>query len=460
MEQEAEQWAETEMSEANFGDKRLNKRVVDITKAFINCPEESIPQSTVDWAKTKGAYRFFDNEKVKPETILEPHRRASKRRLRHAENGVILAIQDTSQVHYNSHRELELGPGPTENGNSLFLHPTLIASDKGVPLGVIDQHIWVREELGSRGDRREKTIEEKESHKWMRGFRASMDFQAQNKGYKVVTICDREGDIYDLFKLATEAKQTQDIELLVRSSWDRSLENEELRLKNYIRKQDKMGDYRLKIERNGRRAERRTHLDIRFSPLTIKPPRSRRHDKQLKPIELWVVEAVESTPQKGKDAICWRLLTTYEVTSVEDAKRLLGWYSKRWLIEEYFKVLKSGCKIQQRQLRTLGRLENCLALDAIIAWRILFLVHIGRKMPDLPASLLFSNEECLALYSFINQTPDPPPRPLRLSDMIGFLAKLGGFLGRKGDGHPGAKVLWRGSWKLPDIVTTWLIFNS
>ena len=139
---------------------------------------------------------------------------------------------------------------------------------------------------------------------------------------------------------------------------------------------------------------------------------------------------------------------------------MLDWYTKRWIIEEYFRVLKSGCAIEERQLRTSDRLENCLAIDSIIAWRILFLMYIGRKKPDLPASILFNKIEQTVLYGFIHKTPKPPPREPSIEDMMKWLAKLGGFLGRKNDGFPGAEVLWRGSWKLPDIIAAWSIFSS
>jgi hypothetical protein len=312
----------------------------------------------------------------------------------------------------------------------------------------------VRKERGTKLLRTKKPTEEKESGKWLKGHGAAVEFQKQHPEMHVISICDREGDLYDLFAQGIRAKESSRTDLLVRSAQDRRLESEAQNLKGFIGIQDQKGTYSLMIPRNGRRKERTTSLSVRFSEVTVKPPK-RREPEQLASLKVWVVEASEAE----KEGISWRLLTTHPVTTVDTAIEVLRWYAQRWIIEEYFKVLKSGCQIEERQLQTFERLENCLTLDAIIAWRILFLLYAGREMPDLPALILFSETECKALYSYVHKTPKPPPKPLLLSEMSIFLAKLGGFLGRKGDGLPGAVVLWRGSWRLPDIVTTWAIFN-
>ena len=199
-------------------------------------------------------------------------------------------------------------------------------------------------------------------------------------------------------------------------------------------------------------------MAVRFCEVSICPPKYSSHAKEVEGLKVWAVEAIEENPTAAIPT-CWKLITTYPVSTLDEAKKVIDWYASRWIIEEYFKVLKSGCKIEDRQLQTFDRLDACLALDAIIAWRILFLLYAGRQMPELPASILFEESECKALYSYTHQTPNPPPKPLTLQDMTSYLAKLGGFLGRKGDGLPGAIVLWRGAWRLPDITATWKIFN-
>jgi hypothetical protein len=454
-------WSQEEFATVDLGDKRLNSRLIDIAEAFSNYPTASIPQATIDWKRTKGSYRFFDNQKVKPGKILQAHKEASAKRIhKHEKTKRLFAIQDTTEIGYASHIGLELGYGTHPSGNSLFLHATLISSEENIPLGLIDQQVWVRKEMGVSHKRREKRIEEKESFKWLKSLRETSIFQQKHRQTHFVSICDREGDIYDLFAETKTQQLSSNIDILVRSAWNRRLENEDYNLAEYTKQLSCVGKHVIKIPRNGRRKEREAKLEVCYAKIKIKPPLNRIKNENLVPLELYVVEAKEKATKNNANIIQWRLLTTYKVDSFESAKLMLKWYSKRWLIEEYFRVLKSGCAIEERQLRTSDRLENCLAIDAIIAWRILFLMYIGRKIPDLPASILFNETEWTVLYGFIHKTPKPPPKEPSIQDMMKWLAKLGGFLGRKNDGHPGAEVLWRGSWKLPDIIATWLIFKQ
>jgi hypothetical protein len=452
------EWIEEEFSGVKLGDSRLESRLVDIVDAFSNYPEASIPQATVEWKRTKGSYRFFDNPKVSPEKILQGHKQASGARIKkHAKQRLVFAIQDTTEIKYAKHPYLKLGHGGRDGGSSLFLHATLLASEERVPLGVIGHQVWGREEKGTRHKRHEKKIEEKESYKWLKSIQTTSQFQAEHPDTHIISICDREGDIYDLFTEVKKQQETTSIDLLVRSAWDRRLDTQE-RLITHLSKQVTTDNYEINIPRSGKRKERKATLEVRYSKVSIKPPRNRSKDKTLKPVDLYVVEAKEIT--SSPTPIQWRLLTTYEITSHQDARLMLEWYTKRWLIEDYFKVLKSGCAIEERQLRSRTRLENCLVLDAIIAWRILFLTHIGRQEPGLPASTIFTEIEWKVLYGFIHKTPKPPPKEPSVSEVTKWLAQLGGFLARKGDGYPGSKVLWRGSWRLPDIISTWLIFNN
>jgi len=454
-------WAEKEFSTIELGDKRLNARLIDIAEAFAGHPTGSIPQATVDWKKTKGSYRFLDNKKVTSEKILKPHKVSSSDRVKkYSKTKRLFAIQDTTEISYVGHPGIELGYGTNRSGNSMFLHASLICSEENVPLGLVDQQVWVRKELGTRHKRHEKGIEEKESYKWIKGLRSAASFQKEHEDTHIVSICDREGDIYDLFAETWRQKKERNIDILVRSAWNRRLENDELNIIEHIQKRSPEGHYTITIPRNGRRKERNADLDVRYAKISIKPPLKRFREKELTPIELWVVEAREQSSGQQSKPIVWRLLTTYEVDSFESARQMIQWYSKRWIIEEYFRILKSGCGIEERQLRTRDRLENCLAIDSIIAWRILFLMYLGRKIPNLPASVLFNETEILVLYGFTHKTPDPPPKEPSIQEMMLWLARLGGFLGRKGDGHPGAGVLWRGSWKLPDIIAAWHIFKQ
>jgi hypothetical protein len=217
---------------------------------------------------------------------------------------------------------------------------------------------------------------------------------------------------------------------------------------------------KIQIPRRKDRDAREANLAIRFCPVMIRPPRARRASEGLKPVACWAVYADEVGCPEGAEKVSWMLLTTVPVENFEEAVERVEWYSHRWVIELFFRVLKSGCKVEERRLRQASRLGNCVALDCVIAWRILFLTLTGRKVPDLPASAVFDECEWKALHCFVNSTPIPPSEEPPLQDLVREIAKLGGFLARKGDGEPGMTTVWRGLSRLVDITATWKVFNS
>ena len=455
-------WAEREFIGINLGDKRLNKRMVEIAKAFMNRPEAQIPQAMGNWAGAKGAYRFFDHGKVTAEKILSAHREAAGQRLGGVE--VVLAIQDTSFIDYTGHPATEgLGLLMDENHQGLILHATLMVSAQGVPLGLLDMQILNRDQLGKRASCRERQTQEKESRKWLESYRATARFRAQGDGNsQFVNVGDRESDVYDLMAEVMRHKEADPKapDLLVRAAKDRGVE-EGQRLWAFMESQEVSGKVVVEVPRKDKQKTRQAQLSIRYAQVKIKPPRHRKKAAEgLKNLTLWAIFAEEQNPPQGIEPISWMLLTTMPVCGFEEALEKVRWYTLRWTIEMYFKVLKSGCRIEERQLEAAHRLKSCLAVDSIIAWRILFLTMIGRQMPDLPASILFEEYEWKALYSFIHQTPDVPEQVPLLEEMIRQISKLGGFLDRQSDGDPGSTCLWRGMWRLTDISATWKIFNK
>lgn len=461
IEEPALNWAEHEFINANLGDKRLNKRLAAIAKAFMGRPEGQIPEAMGNWAGAKGAYRFFDHPKVSVEKILEGHREATWGRLEG--KAVVLAIQDTSFIDYTNHPATEgLGLLMDEEHQGLIIHPTLAVSLEGVALGLIDMQILNREQLGSRGDRKAKKIEEKESRKWLESYRATARFSRENEGPHFVNIGDRESDIYDFIAEALRHKEAEGNapDVLVRAAWDRRLEEEGTNLWGYMESLEAGGTVVIEVPRKGKQASRQAHLSIRYGQVNIKPSCHRKKEEGLKPLRIWAVYAREEHAPKGIEPISWMLLTTLAVGSFEEALERIRWYTLRWTIEMYFKVLKSGCQIEERQLEAAHRLKSCLAMDSIIAWRILFLTMTGRQMPNLPASILFEDYEWKALHCFVNKTSQAPEEAPPLGEMIRQISKLGGFLDRQSDGEPGSTCLWRGMWRLSDISATWKIFNK
>ena len=196
----------------------------------------------------------------------------------------------------------------------------------------------------------------------------------------------------------------------------------------------------------------------RFREVRLKAPAHRPAAEGCEPIDVYAVWAHEDHPPGGADRISWLLLTTAPVGSAEDAERIVSWYACRWMIEILFKVLKSGCKAEERQLETYDRLRRCLAIDIVVAWQILYLTTVGRDTPDLPCTVIFDEANWQALWVFLHQgrkkMPEETPTLREMTRMIG---RLGGHLGRRQDGEPGVVTMWRGLQRLPDISEAWLL---
>jgi len=196
---------------------------------------------------------------------------------------------------------------------------------------------------------------------------------------------------------------------------------------------------------------------VRFGAVTLPPPLAK---PDLPAINLWAVLIREEQPPKEvKQPLEWLLLTTVPVTGLVDAVERVQWYTKRWGIEVFHRILKSGCQIEERQLATADRLEACLAIDAVVAWRIHHLTWLGRATPDLPCTVAFDDDQWKAVIVFKTRRP-PPQQPPSLRQMIRSIAQLGGFLARKSDGEPGTQTLWRGLQRMDDITAAFRSFRT
>ena len=209
------------------------------------------------------------------------------------------------------------------------------------------------------------------------------------------------------------------------------------------------GTIALTVPRHGGEPARAASLSVRFATVTLLPPCNK---KPLGPIQISVVLTREEAPPPDvKEPLEWLLLSTAAVASLADAVERVQWYTCRWGIEVFHRVLKSGCQIEDRQLGTADRLEACLAIDAVVAWRIHHLTYLGRTTPDLPCDAVFEDDLWKGVIVFRTRKP-PPGKPPSLREMIRMIGGLGGFLGRKSDGEPGPETLWRGLQRADDIA--------
>lgn len=255
--------------------------------------------------------------------------------------------------------------------------------------------------------------------------------------------------------------QDKEAHLLVRASTDRALvDNEARRLWSKVERQAMAGSLVVHITPNQTRAARTAHVSLRFVEVKLKPP-WRPEQKKLPVVTLQAILVREDNPPAGVDEpIEWLLLTNTPVETFADAVQVVQWYCTRWQIEVYHKVIKSGCKVEDCRLKTADRLQNYIALMNVVAWRLLWLTYINRAEPNLPCTAILTTVEWESLYMRIHKTAQLPESVPTVRQAVRWIAQLGGFLGRKGDGEPGVVVIWRGWQRLQDLASTWYLVKE
>ncbi len=451
-------WAEEEFGRAPLREARLSRRLCLLARDIYARPQAALPQACGTRAKTKAAYRFFDHVRVDLQSILAPHYQSSAARA--AREPVVLAVQDTTSLNYSTHPATELlGPiGSAADGAvGMFVHSTLAFNLAGTPLGLLNVQCWARdpEEFGRKHRRYELPFEAKESVRWLRSLEALEERQAACPQTRLVGVGDREADIYELFVWAKEKPGRPG--LLVRAEQERLLTEEQGPLWTRVESQAVAGQLSVKVPRRGGQAARVAVLDVRWAPVELRAPQRKAH---LPPVALWAVLAREVGAPLETEPLEWRLLTTEPVGDFAAAVERLRWYTLRWGIEVFHRVLKSGCQIETRRLGNADRLEACLAIDLVVAWRIFHLTKLGRETPSVPCTVFFEEQEWQALVAFVTRQPEPPKEPPTLREAVRMVAGPGGFLGRKGDGEPGTETLWRGLQRLDDIAEAYVVFRS
>jgi hypothetical protein len=455
-------WSHEEFAGIDLGDTRLDTRFLSVSADLAAQPQAPINQACKDWAATKAAYRLFENEKVQPEFILSPHQQQIRERM--AAYGRVLAVQDTAVLNYTHHPMTQgLGPigTPEQDLQGLVMHSTLVCSLQGLPLGVATQAIWARETVEDEQAQPRKPpppqrpIEEKESVKWITALRGTVELAPA--GVEVVTVCDREADVYEFFQEAEELGT----QLLVRSTYDRALVGEG-KLRSVMKAHPVAGHITVEVPAHKDQPARTALCDVRFRSVTLRPPyRPKKLGVVLSPIQVDVVWVHEvHPPAHVKDPLDWLLFTTVSVTSFTDALERVRWYKVRWHIEVWHKVLKSGCKVEDCRLETGAKLIRYLTLMSVIAWRVFWLVQMNRHQPEAPCTVVVTEPEWHALYAAIHRTAQLPETLPTVGQVVRWMAQLGGFLGRKHDREPGVTVLWRGWQRLQDLTMMWRVVHG
>jgi len=446
-------WAEEEFGTVQFFDERLKQRLFTLAADFFAQPGELVPQaSNGSAAKTKAAYRFFKNSNVDMQTLLRPHIESTIQRLR--SQSVILAVQDTTTLNYTAHPPEGVGPINTSRDKAvgLLLHDTMAFTPEGTPLGLLNVQCWARdpEEAGKRYRRKELPIEEKESFKWLVSYRAVAEAQKLCPDTMLVSVGDREADIYELFSEALQDPRNP--RLLVRAERTRQRKVEQEGLWRRMSGEPVAGWLKVRVPRRGSRPARTAKLQVRYAQVVLRPPK----DSPLPPVSVWAVYAREvGYSAEVKEPIDWMLLTTVKTESFGEACERLTWYSRRWGIEVYHRTMKSGCRILDRRLDDADSLEACLAIDLVVAWRIYYLTKVGRERPETPCDQILSKEEWRVLSVWATgKMADTAPSAQQAARWIG---KLGGWLARGKEDNPGTTCMCRGLVRLPNLVQGYLL---
>ncbi len=445
------EWVKNESKTADFGDKRLNDRYSKILDKTSERPFETLPGALTGHSELISAYRFMDNDKVTFQNVLKPHSDAALERAKQEE--VILAVQDTTSLDYSKSKSRDkLGFIDRSYMKGFLIHPTILFSDQAVCHGVYSAKIWSRkiEDVGKRHKRKMLPIEEKESFRWIESYLSACEIANKYPDKTVVSVGDREFDIYESFVEAL--KEENNAELLMRASQNRRTlndDNEISLLWESFNAVPEKGEIELKIPRAHEREARTTTISIKYQTVTLKVPEKKK--KKLPDVKIQAVLFLEKEPPEGSDPIEWLILTTLKVSTIEEAITILKYYKIRWQIEIYFRILKSGCKVEELQLEEKERLEPCIALYMSIAWRVLFLVMLGRSHPDIGSDTVFEEAEW-KITCIMSTKKKPPEKAPKLKELIIMIAIFGGYLNRKGDGDPGPKHLWIGLRRLADFT--------
>lgn len=410
-------WCAEEFAGIHLGDKRVEARFRRVSSDLLNQPTESIQTASGSWDAAKGAYRLFDNSRCTEQEILRAHQKEIQKRLQACEENVYLAIQDTTTLDYTHHPKTEgLSKLQKKEGylyplKGCFLHSVLLITEKGCPLGLLDEKIYCNAETPALVHHKQRPIHEKKSYRWIESLRVT---QAHTAEKKVITVCDREADIFEFFVEAAHLGAS----VIVRAAHNRTLicappNEKSYNLWPYMVSVVCSGEEIVHIPAQRNKPEREALLEVRYALVTLQPPQRQpgAQRETLPHTPVYAVWFYERNPPENIPGLEWMLLTNEPVTTHAEALQIAQWYRLRWQIENYHRILKSGCKVEDCRLETYERLRKYITLKSIIAFRLFWLTFINRTAPNTSCAPLLYAHEWKALYCHVHKTPIPPTQP-------------------------------------------------
>src|SRR3990170_3205056 len=406
-----QRWIEAEFGEVKFGHKDAAQRLLRIAAAKAHNPSASYSECFQgNRHQLKAYYRFIGSkrEAIGPEGILKGHRQKTVGRMKDQKR--VLIIQDTTDLNFSERLHCNgLGDiGTNQTGalsRGLKMHSSLAVGEQGLPLGVLSTHIYASH-FNAKDKTPTRPLEEKESYRWLRTIEELGEISKGIPQTQLIAVGDRESDLFELFDY--RRRKARNIHLLVRAQYNRCLEEEPRKLFAHLEALPVMGKAQIEVprqrEKRGKGTKpgqialpaRHAHVEVRWGKVTLAAPATAQ-TRHLPALEIYALLVFEPHPPKGAKALRWVLLTTLPIDSRKQALRCLRWYTLRWRIEEWHRVLKSGCRIESHQHHSAEKLARAIAIDAVIAWRVMLLTLLGREVPEIPSEMIFAPWECTLL---------------------------------------------------------------
>jgi hypothetical protein len=485
-------WAVEEMKSVDLGDVRLDHRAVGLLSALSAGPTLSIPAACGGHAETQAAYRFFDNDRVGFDGVLQPHVLQTTKRIAalgksSSRRPVVILAQDTTEIDLTRPRQVVAGAGTLGySRHGVLLHLIHAFTPDGTPLGSMHAQCITRTEKKKK-DRKTRPIEDKESMRWLDGLCACERLARQTPSVQCVCVADSEADLYqwvaescvkpspaDCGRIGPRSLQA---DWVIRASADRRLlpdpqngdEEPCGKLREHLTGAAVLYQAELDIrervakfscekrKRRKNRRQRRAQVSVRAASVILDPPNTLRSTTPS--VRVNVVLVHEDCPPQGEDPVDWLLLTTLPIDSLDQVRAVVEYYCVRWNIEILFRTLKSGCRIEQRRVEDLDRILPCMAMYLIVAWRTLFVCRMGDACPEADCQVVFETSEWQAVWTAVHgkKPPNKKKRP-RLGEIVDLIAGLGGYIKRPGS-RPGPQTMWIGLQRAYDLSWAWMSFG-
>jgi len=460
---QAQNWT---TAKCHFGDVRLTQRAVFIAEKLAGKYGKPLSSIFSRASDLKRAYEFFGNKKTNFSSVIEPYHQQTANYV--SELSIVLAVGDTSYLDYKQIEEKRAEYGPIGNGgNGLILHSALaVNAENGQPMGLLWEKLWHREHQEAKrltkqqkkkkqAEARKRPFESKESYKWIEAVKevekTLKTADEASKRPKIIHVFDREGDIAEVFE---EVRNTPNTGVVVRAAHNRALSGENSYLRELLSEQPVQMEVTVELPKTQKRTARTAILAIKYAPLKLKTPK---RIKEQEYFQVYVVHALEINPPSGCEPVEWILLTSEPVTNHQQAQTILRWYTYRWRIEEYHKILKSGCNAESYRLSG-DSMQVLLGFLTNIAAQLLKMTYLNRTNPEAPASEVFNQVQIEVLVA-------KSGKPVTAIDLtvawaMNAVASLGGYLSHRRKSNIGITVLWRGFLELQSLCEGWLLHQE